>query len=119
MKDFDRKIHYKMYKAHRGWLVAGITVTSMAVGIIAGPQTMQTAQADDSGTPVTETEGTNASSAPQQVALQSTKPAGDVSAQNETDNKKDSISQPQSGPNADDNQVSGDQTSNGSIKNLV
>ncbi|MCT4488342.1 mucin-binding protein [Levilactobacillus parabrevis] len=47
MKDFERKTHYKMYKSHKGWLVAGITVTSMAVGIIAGPQATQTAQAAD------------------------------------------------------------------------
>lgn len=53
MKDLERKTHYKMYKSHKGWLVAGITVTSLAVGIFAGPQATQTAKADD-GTPTTE-----------------------------------------------------------------
>ncbi|WP_164511388.1 LPXTG cell wall anchor domain-containing protein [Levilactobacillus mulengensis] len=52
MRDYERKTHYKMYKSHRGWLVAGITVTSMAVGIVAGPQASQTAQAADN-TPTT------------------------------------------------------------------
>lgn len=47
MKNFERKTHYKMYKSHKGWLVAGIAVTSMAVGMVAGPQATQTAQADD------------------------------------------------------------------------
>ncbi|WP_395409058.1 LPXTG cell wall anchor domain-containing protein [Levilactobacillus parabrevis] len=68
MKDFERKTHYKMYKSHKGWLVAGITVTSMAVGIIAGPQATQTAQAaDEPGTESVE-QGQPASGAPE-VAL--------------------------------------------------
>ncbi|MFD1548887.1 mucin-binding protein [Levilactobacillus fuyuanensis] len=48
MKNFESKIHYKMYKSHKGWIIAGITATSMMAGIIMGPQAMQTARADDS-----------------------------------------------------------------------
>ncbi|KRO03380.1 hypothetical protein IV54_GL000286 [Levilactobacillus paucivorans] len=47
MKNFERKTHYKMYKSHKGWLVAGVTVASLAVGVIAGPQAIQTAKAAD------------------------------------------------------------------------
>ncbi|GEO66763.1 LPXTG cell wall anchor domain-containing protein [Levilactobacillus spicheri] len=69
MKDLERKTHYKMYKSHKGWLVAGITVTSLAVGIFAGPQTTQTAKADD-GTPATEaTSDANAAENASQVTL--------------------------------------------------
>ncbi|WP_125546640.1 mucin-binding protein [Levilactobacillus lindianensis] len=53
MKNFERKTHYKMYKSHKGWLVAGVTVASLAVGVIAGPQATQTAKAADD-TPGTE-----------------------------------------------------------------
>ena len=69
MKDLERKTHYKMYKSHKGWLVAGITVTSLAVGIFAGPQATQTAKADD-GTPATEaTSDANAAENASQVTL--------------------------------------------------
>lgn len=61
MKRFEKKTHYKMYKTHKGWLVAGVTVTTMAMGIFAGPQAVQTAQADT--TP--QTESTSESSAEQ------------------------------------------------------
>lgn len=70
MRNFERKTHYKMYKSHRGWLVAGITVTSMAVGIIAGPQATPTAHADDNA-PVEEAGQQNVASGSNQVKLQS------------------------------------------------
>lgn len=47
MKDFERKTHYKMYKSHKGWLIAGVTVASLTVGMIAGPQATQNAKAAD------------------------------------------------------------------------
>ena len=43
----EKKTHFKMYKSHKGWLVAGITATSLAVGLVVGPQAEQTAQASD------------------------------------------------------------------------
>ncbi|KRN03223.1 hypothetical protein FD13_GL000001 [Levilactobacillus senmaizukei DSM 21775 = NBRC 103853] len=62
MKNFEQRTHYKMYKSHKGWLVAGITVTTMAVGIIAGPQGTQTAQADDNLPKTENVSGANGSS---------------------------------------------------------
>ena len=52
MRIVDKKTHYKMYKSHRGWMVAGITAAVMATGLVAGPQPLR-AQADD-GAPTTE-----------------------------------------------------------------
>ncbi|MDT7013965.1 mucin-binding protein [Levilactobacillus namurensis] len=49
----EKKTHFKMYKSHKGWLVAGITATSLAVGLVVGPQAEQTAQASDAA-PATE-----------------------------------------------------------------
>lgn len=74
MKRFEKKTHYKMYKTHKGWLVAGVTVTTMAMGIFAGPQAVQTAQADT--TP--QTESTSESSAEQssEVTLPKTPTSG-------------------------------------------
>ncbi len=69
MKDFERKTHYKMYKSHKGWLVAGITVTSMAVGIIAGPQATQTAQADGNVPPTENVEQGQPASGGSEVPL--------------------------------------------------
>ncbi|UIF28210.1 LPXTG cell wall anchor domain-containing protein [Levilactobacillus brevis] len=84
MRNIERKTHYKMYKSHRGWLVAGITVTSMAVGIIASPQAMPTAQAADN-TPVTEKAGDGAAeNQSQQVVLQSSKSDSDTPGNDES-----------------------------------
>lgn len=52
MKSSESKTHYKMYKSRKGWIIAGITATSMVAGIIMGPQATQTARADD-GAPTT------------------------------------------------------------------
>ncbi|HIW71590.1 MAG TPA: LPXTG cell wall anchor domain-containing protein [Candidatus Levilactobacillus faecigallinarum] len=57
MRIVDKKTHYKMYKSHRGWMVAGITAAAMATGLVAGPQPLR-AQADD-GAPTTEQETTD------------------------------------------------------------
>ncbi|WP_407886686.1 mucin-binding protein [Levilactobacillus sp. N40-8-2] len=74
MKNFERKTHYKMYKSHKGWLVAGITVTSMAVGIIAGPQTTQTVQADDSAPATESVDGNQPVSGASKVSLKASTP---------------------------------------------
>ncbi|WP_261809994.1 mucin-binding protein [Levilactobacillus humaensis] len=72
IRDFERKTHYKMYKSHKGWLVAGVTVASLAVGMIAGPQATQTAKAADD-TPGTESVDQKQSTSDQQkVSLKTT-----------------------------------------------
>ncbi|NLR08866.1 MULTISPECIES: LPXTG cell wall anchor domain-containing protein [Lactobacillaceae] len=73
MRNVERKTHYKMYKSHKGWLVAGITVTSMAVGIIAGPQATPTAQAADNAPATEAASDQTAGDQPQEVALKSAK----------------------------------------------
>lgn len=73
MRNVERKTHYKMYKSHKGWLVAGITVTSMAVGIIAGPQTTPTAQAADNAPATEAASDQTAGDQPQKVTLQAAK----------------------------------------------
>jgi len=45
MKDLERKTHYKLYKTHRGWLVAGLTVAGLWVGTVTGTGALPTAQA--------------------------------------------------------------------------
>ncbi|WP_318765059.1 mucin-binding protein [Lactiplantibacillus carotarum] len=57
MQNIERKTHYKMYKSHKGWLIAGITVASMAWGITAGPTAPLTARAD-ANTPATDAANT-------------------------------------------------------------
>ncbi|WP_341779001.1 mucin-binding protein [Levilactobacillus sp. HBUAS70063] len=91
MRNIERKTHYKMYKSHRGWLVAGITVTSMAVGIIAGPQATPTAQAADNA-PVTATDGNKTSeSQSQQVVLESSKNASESTDNDESAGTNNSV----------------------------
>lgn len=46
-----------MYKSHKGWLIAGITVASMALGITVGPTAPLTARAD-ANTPATDATNT-------------------------------------------------------------
>lgn len=89
MRTLERKTHYKMYKSHRGWLVAGITVTSMAVGIIAGPQATPMAHADDNA-PVEESGQQNAASGSNQVTLQAQATSGDTKDAIGTDNSSSS-----------------------------
>ncbi|NLR31628.1 mucin-binding protein [Levilactobacillus tujiorum] len=89
MRTLERKTHYKMYKSHRGWLVAGITVTSMAVGIIAGPQATPMAHADDNA-PVEESGQQNAASGSNQVKLQTQATSGDTKDAIGTDNSSSS-----------------------------
>lgn len=102
MRNVERKTHYKMYKSHRGWLVAGITVTSMAVGIIVGPQATPTAQAADN-VPATEAASDQAAdNQPQQVALRSAKSDSDTTGDGAVDNGSD---------------VKGDVVNDGSAKN--
>lgn len=102
MRNVERKTHYKMYKSHRGWLVAGITVTSMAVGIIAGPQATPTAQAADN-VPATEADSDQAAgNQPQQVALRSAESDSDTTGDGAVGNGSD---------------VKNDVVNDGSVKN--
>lgn len=106
MRNIERKTHYKMYKSHRGWLVAGITVTSMAVGIIAGPQATPTAQAADNA-PVTEKAGDGAAeNQSQQVVLHSSKSDSDTPGNDESAGTNDSEALPT--PGNDSGEKSGD-----------
>lgn len=110
MRTLERKTHYKMYKSHRGWLVAGITVTSMAVGIIAGPQATPTAHADDNA-PVEESGQQNAASGSNQVKLQTQATSGDTKDAIGTDNSSSSGSDVQPEQPAD-NVDNGTETGN-------
>lgn len=82
MKDLERKTHYKMYKSHRGWLVAGITVAGLMVGVGMGPGTEVTAQADITP-PTTEVTATTTTDEPdpaEPTTATSTEPTADPAA---------------------------------------
>ncbi|MFC6208150.1 mucin-binding protein [Levilactobacillus tongjiangensis] len=94
MKDYERKTHFKMYKSHKGWLVAGITVTSMAVGIVAGPQASQTAQADDNAPTTTVTTSSQSMTGGTQAKLPAA-PATDKSTGSDNGDKTPAPAAPQ------------------------